>query len=72
MYFALENVVNHAFLQKLFGMALRFQVSPETICRSAREISQYLRQLIYYIICPGQYISHITMPGGILNIRWLD
>ena len=35
MYFALENVKNHAFSPKLFGQKLGFQVSPETICRSA-------------------------------------
>ena len=34
MYFALENVENHAFSQKVFGKELRFQVSPGTICRS--------------------------------------
>ena len=32
MYFALENVENHAFLQNAFGKEIRFQV---TIYRSA-------------------------------------
>ena len=34
MHFALENVKNHAFLQKLFGKELGFQASPGTICMS--------------------------------------
>ena len=32
---AVENITNHALLQKDFGKELRFQVSPGTITRSA-------------------------------------
>ena len=35
MYCLLENVENHAYLQKLFCHELRFQESPGTISRSA-------------------------------------
>ena len=34
MYCLLEIVENHSYWQKLFGHALRFQASPETISRS--------------------------------------